>query len=422
MTNDTEQRLELRIPGQTPKPLSGKQDKRRAITIIRLETTRAELRPRRPPSPTARANAHVPGNGARAPPSRPDATSPSPRPRSAAHQPHRYERPTAPARRRPRATSAATPARRSAHPRRSPAQTRFTTLPGSIATITDQILGLLTVAEQELQAMLGLRAGRLRLGAFSTAGAVLVPRAVKAFRDRYPDVEVRLIELDPEGSLQQLRLREIDLALVYQFPVEELPLSEVEYITVLDDRLKHRAAARPSFRLAQARQARRSRRRVVDTRCLPRLDDAGRPGGLPRGWIRTEHRLSERRPHGRARIGCRRSRRCGRTATDPRDGARRHRHPPARSRRRPAHAADQRRGTHEPLPRAGGGRDARDHQRSLRSSRRRATADDPRARPRWATDKPPSLVRGPGLSAQRVAVQSPTRMTPGNAGRDEEVG
>jgi DNA-binding transcriptional LysR family regulator len=120
----------------------------------------------------------------------------------------------------------------------------------------DQILGLLTVAEEELQAMLGLRAGRLRLGAFSTAGAILVPRAVKAFRDRYPDVEVRLIELDPEESLQQLRQREIDLALVYQFPVEELPLSEVQFIPVLDDRLNialplgHSFASRKRVKLA----------------------------------------------------------------------------------------------------------------------------------------------------------------------------
>src|SRR6266536_136099 len=101
----------------------------------------------------------------------------------------------------------------------------------------DQILGLLNVAEEELQAMLGLRAGRLRFGAFSTAGAVLVPRAIKAFRDRHPDVEVRLVELAPEESVQQLRVHEIDLALIYQFPVEDLPLDGLEYVPVLDDRL-----------------------------------------------------------------------------------------------------------------------------------------------------------------------------------------
>ncbi len=102
----------------------------------------------------------------------------------------------------------------------------------------DEILGRLSAAEEELQALLGLRAGRLRLGAFSTAGAVLVPRAVKAFRDRYPDVDVRLVELDPEEAVAQLRAHEIDLALVYEFPVvEDLPLDGLAYIPLLDDRL-----------------------------------------------------------------------------------------------------------------------------------------------------------------------------------------
>jgi DNA-binding transcriptional LysR family regulator len=120
----------------------------------------------------------------------------------------------------------------------------------------DEIFGLMNAAEEELQAMLGLRAGRLRLGAFSTAGAVLVPRAVTAFRDRYPDVDVRLVELDPEEALPALRAHEIDLALVYQFPVvEELPLDGLAYIPLLDDRLYialpegHRLARRRRVKL-----------------------------------------------------------------------------------------------------------------------------------------------------------------------------
>src|SRR5918999_593542 len=47
----------------------------------------------------------------------------------------------------------------------------------------NEILGRIADAHEELQAMVGLQTGRLRLGAFSTAGAVLVPRAVVAFRE-----------------------------------------------------------------------------------------------------------------------------------------------------------------------------------------------------------------------------------------------
>src|ERR671939_375026 len=39
----------------------------------------------------------------------------------------------------------------------------------------DEVFGRLSAAQDELRALAGLRAGRLRFGAFSTAGAVLVP-------------------------------------------------------------------------------------------------------------------------------------------------------------------------------------------------------------------------------------------------------
>jgi molybdate transport repressor ModE-like protein len=121
----------------------------------------------------------------------------------------------------------------------------------------EEILGHIATAQEELQAMIGLTKGRLRLGAFSTAGAVLVPRAVKAFRDRHPDVDVSLVELDPEEAVAHLRAREIDLALVYEFPaVPGPPLDGLDYVPLLDDPLYialpdgHRLAARRRVRLA----------------------------------------------------------------------------------------------------------------------------------------------------------------------------
>jgi DNA-binding transcriptional LysR family regulator len=122
----------------------------------------------------------------------------------------------------------------------------------------DEILGHITAAREELEALTGLRAGRLRLGAFSTAGAVLTPRAVKAFRDCHPGVETDLVEVDPEEAVAKLRARELDLALVYKFPVvENLPLEELEYVHLLDDRLyvalpqRHRLARRRRLKLQE---------------------------------------------------------------------------------------------------------------------------------------------------------------------------
>jgi len=122
----------------------------------------------------------------------------------------------------------------------------------------DDILGRIAAAEDELQALAGLQTGRLRVGAFSTAGAVLVPRALVAFRHEHPGVEVRLTELDPEEAIDQLHARELDLALVYEFPVEEVPpLDGLEYVHLLDDRLYvalpegHRLARRSRLRLGE---------------------------------------------------------------------------------------------------------------------------------------------------------------------------
>jgi DNA-binding transcriptional LysR family regulator len=122
----------------------------------------------------------------------------------------------------------------------------------------DEILGRVNAAEAELRALLGLEAGRLRLGAFTTAGAVLVPRAVKAFRDRHPGVDLALTELDPDEAMRRLAARELDLALVYAFPiVEELPSDGFEYVRLLDDRLyialpqSHRLAGRRRLNLSE---------------------------------------------------------------------------------------------------------------------------------------------------------------------------
>src|SRR5436309_1859916 len=52
----------------------------------------------------------------------------------------------------------------------------------------DAILGRIAHAERDLSAYLEARAGRLRLAAFESAGAALVPTAVEEFHARHPAV------------------------------------------------------------------------------------------------------------------------------------------------------------------------------------------------------------------------------------------
>src|SRR5919197_2895512 len=49
----------------------------------------------------------------------------------------------------------------------------------------DGILARLAAAESELEAIAGLRGGRLRLASFATAGAALVPLAIAHFSRRH---------------------------------------------------------------------------------------------------------------------------------------------------------------------------------------------------------------------------------------------
>jgi DNA-binding transcriptional LysR family regulator len=119
----------------------------------------------------------------------------------------------------------------------------------------DDIFGRIHTAEEELQALAGLETGGLRLGAFSTAGAVLVPRAVVAFQERHPGVEVSLGEHDPGEALAALRARELDIALVYEFPLERPAAGDgLDYVHLLDDRLY--VALPPGHRLARRRRLR----------------------------------------------------------------------------------------------------------------------------------------------------------------------
>lgn len=117
------------------------------------------------------------------------------------------------------------------------------------------VFGRLDAAERELRDLAGARGGRLRVGWFATAGGTLVSQAVAAFHRAYPEVELDLFEGDPPESLNLLRARELELALVYRFGTEpELP-GDLAYTPLTDDPLHiglptgHRLATRPRVRL-----------------------------------------------------------------------------------------------------------------------------------------------------------------------------
>ena len=84
---------------------------------------------------------------------------------------------------------------------------RLTEAGEALVRHADAILARLGEAEAELEAIAGLRGGRLRLAAFESAAASLMPLAIAAFRAEHPGVELSLIIAEPEDSAPLLQQR-----------------------------------------------------------------------------------------------------------------------------------------------------------------------------------------------------------------------
>jgi DNA-binding transcriptional LysR family regulator len=119
---------------------------------------------------------------------------------------------------------------------------RLTEAGEALVRHAEAILCRLDEAEAELEAIAGLRGGRLRMAAFESAAASLMPLAIAAFRGAHPGIELSLILTEPEDSAPLLKTGEIDLALGYDSRVR----AEVDGIT------RHHLISDPMFLVMQA--------------------------------------------------------------------------------------------------------------------------------------------------------------------------
>ncbi|MFC8712564.1 LysR family transcriptional regulator [Streptomyces sp. NPDC057197] len=79
------------------------------------------------------------------------------------------------------------------------------------------ILAGLTAAEEEVAAIAGLRAGRVRLVSFPSGSSTLVPTALAALRAAHPGTRVSLEEAEPPRSVEMLRAGDCDVALAFRY-------------------------------------------------------------------------------------------------------------------------------------------------------------------------------------------------------------
>ncbi|MER5225127.1 LysR family transcriptional regulator [Streptomyces flaveus] len=79
------------------------------------------------------------------------------------------------------------------------------------------IIAGLTAAEEEVAAIAGLRAGRVRLVSFPSGSSTLVPTALAALRAAHPGTRVSLEEAEPPHSVEMLREGDCDVALAFRY-------------------------------------------------------------------------------------------------------------------------------------------------------------------------------------------------------------
>ncbi len=86
----------------------------------------------------------------------------------------------------------------------------------------EAVFNRLADAQAEIDALTSGAIGRLAFGSFPTATATFAASAVAVFQDRHPGVEVRFTDGEPYESIVRLKLRELDLAVV--FDLESWPV------------------------------------------------------------------------------------------------------------------------------------------------------------------------------------------------------
>jgi DNA-binding transcriptional LysR family regulator len=138
---------------------------------------------------------------------------------------------------------------------RGPGGARLTDAGELLAAHTEAVVGRLEDAEVELNELLGMEAGRLRMSTLTSAAATIMPLAIAMFRERLPGVDLSVAMVDPAGVLAPLRSGELDLALCNDPDLLSAP--EIEGVHLFDEPMRlalpreHRLAHRKRVALSE---------------------------------------------------------------------------------------------------------------------------------------------------------------------------
>ncbi|WP_244985693.1 LysR substrate-binding domain-containing protein [Cellulosimicrobium cellulans] len=114
---------------------------------------------------------------------------------------------------------------------------RLTAAGRLLAARAEEILGRVGAAREELDALVSLSAGRVRLAAFPSALATLVPDVVGRLAREHPGLGVGLVEAEPPEALDALRRGAVDVALVFEHDRSPLDVDGLRAVPVLAEEL-----------------------------------------------------------------------------------------------------------------------------------------------------------------------------------------
>ncbi len=87
----------------------------------------------------------------------------------------------------------------------------------------ERVLGELRDAEAAVREVAGQRPDRLSLGAFASAGKVLLPQTLAVFGHEHPHVRLSLSDIEPPGGHDLVASGDLDLLITHRYPGVPLP-------------------------------------------------------------------------------------------------------------------------------------------------------------------------------------------------------
>jgi DNA-binding transcriptional LysR family regulator len=98
-----------------------------------------------------------------------------------------------------------------------------------------EILGRVESAGAELDAHVGLSAGRVRVASYGSALVALLPEVSAAFAADYPGIRLEIVDTHPPEAIAMLRAGEVDAAIVFRYDETEPDPEGVRLHHILDD-------------------------------------------------------------------------------------------------------------------------------------------------------------------------------------------